>query len=265
MAWSKSGTASTHARMCNVKNILALDILPQPNDITCGPTCLQAVYSFYGDIIPLSQVIEEVTSLEAGGTLAVMLGCHALKRGYQAECTTFDLQVFDPTWFASTQVDIRERLHRQMQIKTDPNLHTASQAYLKFLELGGKLSFQDLTPSLLRQHLKKKEPILTGLSATYLYKTARELQVGERLLFDDLKGDPSGHFVVLVGYDAKNRQALIADPLLPNPMSGGQYYHVNLNHLICSIMLGILTFDANLLVITPKPDREHRHVHPHGH
>ena len=32
-------------------------------------------------------------------TLAVLLGCHALRRGYEATIYTFNLQVFDPTWF----------------------------------------------------------------------------------------------------------------------------------------------------------------------
>jgi len=58
--------------------------------------------------------------------------------------------------------------------------------------------------------------------------------------------------VVLCGYDMTQRSALVADPLLPNPISPTQIYPVRLNRLICAIMLGILTYDANLLVITPK-------------
>ena len=32
---------------------LSLDILPQPDELTCGPTCLQAVYRYYDDNISL--------------------------------------------------------------------------------------------------------------------------------------------------------------------------------------------------------------------
>ena len=39
---------------------LSLDILPQPDELTCGPTCLHAVYRYYGDDISLDQVIAEV-------------------------------------------------------------------------------------------------------------------------------------------------------------------------------------------------------------
>lgn len=61
---------------------LGFDIKAQPDEVTCGPTCLQALYNHYHDDIPLKQVIKEVKQLKSGGTLAVMMGNHAVKRGY---------------------------------------------------------------------------------------------------------------------------------------------------------------------------------------
>ena len=34
-----------------------LEILAQPDDATCGPTCLHAVYRHFGDALPLDSVI----------------------------------------------------------------------------------------------------------------------------------------------------------------------------------------------------------------
>lgn len=237
---------------------LHLKILPQPDDNTCGPTCLQAVYQYYGDDITLEQVIDEVASLEDGGTLAVMLGCHALSRGYRTTIYTFDLQVFDPTWFQHSGVDMARCLQRQLAVKTSPKLHTATHAYLEFLQRGGRIRFEDLSASLIRNLLKRAHPILTGLSATFLYRTARELVVDNELRYDDIQGEPTGHFVVLCGYDMVSRQALVADPLHPNPLSRAQVYAVNLNRLTLAIMLGSITFDANLLVISQRPQRSKR-------
>jgi hypothetical protein len=67
---------------------LELEILPQPDQFTCGPTCLQAVYRYFGDAVPLPKVIEEIPQLEDGGTLAVVMACHALARGYKATIYT---------------------------------------------------------------------------------------------------------------------------------------------------------------------------------
>jgi hypothetical protein len=230
---------------------LHLGIKSQPDDITCGPTCLHAVYTYFGDKISLDKVIGQVKQLKGGGTLAVLLGCHALRRGYRAKLYTFNLQVFDPTWFASGAPAIEERLTAQMKVKKNPKVRTASKAYLDFLRLGGRICFEDLTSSLIRGLLKRSIPILTGLSATFLYRTARETAIGKKLVYDDIRGEPTGHFVVLCGYNMQDRTALVADPLLPNPISNSPIYTVRLNRLICAIMLGILTYDANLLIITP--------------
>ncbi|MCJ8502644.1 C39 family peptidase [Desulfatitalea alkaliphila] len=230
---------------------LRFDIQAQPDDTTCGPTCLQAVYNYYNDPIPLGRLIRQVEQLEGGGTLAVLLGCHALQRGYRAKIYTFNLQVFDPTWFKLDRAGMQERLERQLRVKNNRKMRTAGQAYLTFLQLGGTLRFEDLTGALIRGLLKRGVPVLTGLSATFLYRTARELEVGREMVYDDIKGEPTGHFVVLCGYNRADRTALVADPLLPNPISESQIYPVRLSRLVCAIMLGIWTYDANLLVITP--------------
>lgn len=230
---------------------LSIPILAQPDDITCGPTCLQAIYQYYGDGVPLPTVIDEVQTLAGGGTLAALLGCHALARGYVARLYTFDLTLFDITWFADG-VDLADKLKAQFAAKADPRIREATGAHLRFLEAGGEIRFEDLTASLIRGILKRDRPILAGLSATYLYRTARERDLGGRLVFDDLAGDPSGHFVVINGYDMERRVTGIADPLLPNPLSDSQYYEVTLHHLVCAVMLGIVTRDANLLVLSPR-------------
>jgi hypothetical protein len=231
---------------------LPLEILQQPDDRTCGPTCLHAIYHYYRDGIKLEQVIAEVPKLKEGGTLAVFMGCHALQRGYRSRIYTYDLQVFDPTWFDIQGTDLVERLEAQFAVKTDPKLRMAIRAYLDFLQLGGEIRFEDLTLGLIRRYLKRSLPILTGLSATYLYRTAREIEDGSRLIYDDIRGEPSGHFVVLCGYHVKQRTAVVADPLMPNPISHRQVYEVRMNRLLSAIMLGILTFDANLLIVMPE-------------
>ncbi len=227
---------------------LKLEVLPQPDSFTCGPTCLHAVYRYFGDAIELEQVIEEVTALPHGGTLAVLLGCHALRRGYGAEIYTYNLQVFDPTWFRRRR-DLVTLLEAQRRVKSDPTLQLASNAYLEFLGLGGRIQYEPLNASLLRRFLNREIPILTGLSATYLYDCAREY----RDEYDDVRGEPVGHFVVLSGYDREKREVRVSDPLHDNPRYKKHYYSVRTERLLASILLGIVTYDANLLIITQKP------------
>lgn len=230
---------------------IVFDIQAQPDDITCGPTSLHAIYQYYNDDISLQQVIREANILEEGGTLGVFLAIHALKRGYKSTIYTYNLEIFDPSWFYE-RANLKSKLLEQRIIKKKRKLQIATEGYLEFLELGGKIRYQILTRALLRKYLNRNCPILTGLSATYLYQSKRELPVSlTEIEYDDIKGYPSGHFVVLCGYDKKQKLVTLADPLKPNPISNNNIYQVNIDHLINSILLGILTYDANFILIEP--------------
>ena len=227
---------------------LRLAVQPQPDDTTCGPTCLHAIYRYYGDDIELPAVVNEVTALPGGGTLAVSLACHALRRGYDATIYTYNLLLFDPTWFSAPDADLPRLLVEQLRARPDRKLELATRAYLEFFERGGSLRYEELTAALVRRPLKRGMPVLTGLSATYLYGCARERDDE----YDSIAGMPAGHFVVISGYDTKTRQVLIADPLHDNPRYRSPLYRVGLARVIGAVLLSIVTYDANLLVITPR-------------
>ena len=231
---------------------LSVEMLLQPNLTTCGPTCLHAVYRYFGDPIILEQVVDETISFDEGGTVAAWLACHAIKRGYDATIYTYDLRSFDPTWFedgAGNSELIIEKLKKQLESKKEPSLKKVTQAYTQFLELGGELRMEDLTRDLLRGFLTKNIPIITGLNSNFLYNIARENQ--ETNETDDVEGETTGHFVVLRGYRRENKMVYIADPYGTNPYAS-QKYKVQIDRVINSILLGILTYDANFLVIQPK-------------
>lgn len=229
--------------------ILALDISRQPTDSTCGPTCLHAVYNYLEEPVSLDEVINSVEYLKAGGTLAVMLGIDALKRGLEVEIITFNLKIFDPSWFSESGINLIEKLSQQLQHKKDPKFRQASKAYIEFIKLGGTISYKTLNEALIMHYLSQDIPVLTGLSATYLYNEKRE--IGDPVRFDDITGQPSGHFVVLAGIDRTLGKVNIADPLQANAYQK-QNYQVATDHLICSILLGIITYDANLMIIKRK-------------
>jgi Peptidase_C39 like family len=237
--------------------VLTLEIQPQPSDETCGPACLHAVYRFLEDPLPLQQVVDEVTRLGTGGTLAAYLGLHALKRGYRATLHTYNLELFDPTWFEEDEAALADRLREQAEIKTSKRLRAATLAHLEYLDAGGMLYFEELTPDIIRRTLSRGLPIMTGLSATYLYGCARErYETDGQAFYDSIRGYPTGHFVVLHGYDPTTDSVLVADPYHGNPLSEGLNYRVGIMRLLGAIMLGVLSYDGNLLVIEPEPEDE---------
>ena len=229
---------------------LPVHTLPQPDETTCGPTCLHAVYRYWGDDTPLPDVIARTHRLEEGGTFAVYLGCDALRNGYRAALYTYNVTVFDPTWFTEPGVDIAERLRRQCEAKGSSRIVDVTRGYLEFLERGGRLRFADLSPALVRTLLRFKLPIITGLSSTYLYRARREFGVAATP--DDVRGVPVGHFVVIAGHDPQQRRVLVVDPYQPHPYGKSHEYWISIDRAVAAILLGIVTHDANLLVVYPR-------------
>ncbi len=232
---------------------LDIPIQPQPDDVTCGPTCLQAVYRQLGQHLDLQQIIDEVRGLPDGGTLAVFLGIHALKRGLNARLYSYHLKIFDPSWRGATRAELAGKLEAQLAFKHGKKFGAASRAYIRFLELGGEIAFDDLTAELLDVPFDAGLPVLTGLSATYLYDSRREYtDRHNRAVYDDLRGEPTGHFVVLCGRE--RGKVRVADPFIGNPLADdSHYYDVDVERLIRAILLGVMTYDANLLVISEGP------------
>lgn len=253
-AGASEGCSASH------RAVLPVEILAQPDDETCGPTCLHAVYRFWGERIGLDEVIDSARSMnitgDGRGTLAVMLGIHAMTRGYRAALYTFNLHVFDPTWFdsegRSTTDELQAKIRAQMAVKSDKDARFARAcgSYLEFLSIGGSIQFRDLTSSMIAAFIREGKPVLTGLSATYLYRCAREF--GPNDDYDDIRGMPAGHFVVVHGYEESTDSVTIADPLENNPGFESHIYTVPMSRLVPAILLGVLTYDANLLVIEPE-------------
>jgi len=233
---------------------LDVRMVPQPNDVTCGPTSLHAVYDFHSRPVDLTRLIKRIDSLPDGGTLGVFLGIDALQRGFDATLYTYDLKVFDPTWDNLNGSELVDKLSAQLKYKKGKRFNASSEAYMEFIHRGGKVDFDDLTPELLDRVFDRRLPILTGLNATYLYGTKREYTDRYDLAHsDDLKGHAVGHFVVLCG--RRGDLVRVADPFYDNPLGEGHYYDVNVDRLIRAILLGAITYDANLLVISEGDGR----------
>ncbi len=255
-----------------MKLTLPVEIESQPTDSSCGPTSLQAIYAYWGHQTTVSQIIDEIPQLETGGTLAVQLACHALRNDFDATIYSYNLQLFDPTWFRQSAVclpavdlpavDLTDKLTRQRDAKAVGNdrFALATNHYLNFLSLGGHVQMRRLERSMIEEHLIANQPMLAGLSSTYLYGEARErYQVpdarGISGVADDIAGHPVGHFVVIRGYDNDIDKLMVSDPMHPNPRWPDRHYWASFDHVAAAIFLGIVTYDANLLVIRPKSDR----------
>jgi hypothetical protein len=230
----------------------------QPDDTTCGPTCLRKVYDFYGLNVDMDEVVDAIERNEDGGTLAVFLGMAAIRRGLRARIYSYDLQIFDPTWTQLPRAELVKKIRARSPYLTDAKRRGAAVAYVRYLEKGGELAFDELTPALLKSIIDRGHPVLAGLSATYLYGFARERwdEINGRLIDDDIAGDPTGHFIVVSGYDQWGSRLTVLDPSEHVPSTEDGRLIVSAERLINSILLGDVTYDAVLLELWPAEEEE---------
>lgn len=224
-------------------------MLRQPSDTSCGPTCLHAIYRFLGQERDLNQLIDDIHQFEDGGTISVHLAIDALAQGFRAKLYTYNLRIFDPTWWNLSPEEMAGKLQQRIQYLADSKDAEAHTAYIEFLEMGGELRFADLRPELVEKLVEQRNPILVGLSATYLYQSARETPDNQA---NDVAGWPVGHFVVLSGYEPETSEVIVADPFEQNPFNPGGIYRMDVNRFINAVLLGITTYDANLLIISKR-------------
>jgi hypothetical protein len=246
--------------------MINLTIQNQPNDETCGPTCLHAIYEHFNYKVPLDTLIQRVDRSVSGGTLAPFLALDALRSNFRTTIYVNNVDIFDPSWFntqGQAKAGLLDKLILQSQKKTQTDgEQQLSEAYQRYLEHGGTLKFTTLSARLLKNYFDQGLPIMTGLSVTYLYRCPRECFAPNGLAtYDDIRGTPCGHFVILCGYDDVHRNVVVADPARKNPLSSNNYYKVSINRLINAIMLGVLTYDANLLIIEPKDANGNHYCH----
>ncbi|MEO6096854.1 MAG: cysteine peptidase family C39 domain-containing protein [Fibrobacteria bacterium] len=228
---------------------LNLNVSKQPDDESCGITCLQAIYDYYSHPTSLEKLKTEIEHWQTGGTVAVNLARHALGHGFQAEIHSYNIKIFDPSWSALNARDLSLKLkQRQRRIRSTKQKKVIG-FYLDFLKQGGSLKFDDLDENLLTRLFKAHHPIICGLSATYLYQQVRETADCTE---DDVVGQPVGHFVVVSGWDPQTRTVTINDPLRKNPISDTGTYKLPFTKFSNAVMLGILTYDENLLVISKQ-------------
>lgn len=222
----------------------------QPDDVTCGPTCLLSVLHFYGDRRGFPDLLGGIDRNPDGGTLAVYLALAALRLGYRATIHPYNLRIFDPTWFELPREAVAEKLRARAALAAKKKVRRAAEAYAAYLGLGGELVFGELYESVITGMLARGHPILCGLSSTWLYRQSRENQ--ETNADDDVGGEATGHFVVICGYEERGRHFLVSDPSPHAPFGTSGLYTVEARRLLNSILLGELTYDAVLLEIHPR-------------
>lgn len=226
----------------------------QPDDVSCGPTCLSQVLAWHGAQHDIDALAGQLRRNADGGTQGVYLGRLALELGYRVRLYPFGVRIFDPTWWECEDEEIIELLDARAAALSDPGERDTVMAWADYLRAGGYLAFREPSPRVLTRALDLGRPLICGLNATWLYREARTRRHDNQ--DDPIGGHAAGHFVVIRGYTGEGRHLHVNDPSPDAPFSKGTSagrYPLSANRLLHALLLGDGTGDAVLVEIWPSP------------
>lgn len=216
---------------------------------TCGPSALQQILAYYGVKKSLNEILKNFKMYEYG-TWDFDLLSYVLRLGFKAEITTYNLDIFDPTWFKLSRKKLIKKLKSRLKY-AKPFHKQGIRSCIRFLELGGRIRFKIITEKIIKDYLRKKIPVIACFCFTALWKCKRayskKTKKGYKSISNDIRGVPEGHFIVISGY-AKDK-FFVTDPSYNIPVSKTGKYSVPIKDLIAYILMKDY---GNICVIKPK-------------
>ncbi|MCB9691481.1 MAG: C39 family peptidase [Alphaproteobacteria bacterium] len=229
---------------------LTVPPLVQPDEVSCGPTCLAAVLQFHGVDTDVARVRAKTPRNPDGGTFAPYLGRAAIAHGMRVCCHPFAVQVFDPSWWDLPHDEVARRLRLRTEGLKPGRLRRVHEAWLAYMMDGGDVELGELRTHRLTDALDAGHPLICGLSITWLYQEPRERPHDNQ--DDDIHGAPVGHFVVVTGYAEGGDSFFVTDPWPQPPFDREEgVYTVGRRRLTQAILLGDATHDAVIVEILP--------------
>ncbi|MBN1900523.1 hypothetical protein JW926_04265 [Candidatus Sumerlaeota bacterium] len=224
-----------------------LDIAPeiQPDDISCGLSCLKMVLDYYDQEQDMQALSEICPPLYDIGLFDSQLGKTAIDLGFDVTIYTYNYRIFHPIWNRLHLSDLIGKLVIKQACAMTPHQALSARHYIEYLQKGGELLFYPLSKELILAHLDQEIPVIAALDMSFLYDCVA--------FYDEFSEYRATHFVIIHGYDPKRNVFHVCDPWhsIPIPHENGRYA-VDADRVINAIFLGQDRNDSSLIVIRKK-------------
>jgi hypothetical protein len=204
------------------KTIHPINLQYQPTNRSCAYTSVAMLLDNCGVKEKIEDLVTEIPELkdkdgnERGG-IAQEVATQCLGRGMSVDMYTFDCQIIDLSWAGLANDELIARLKVTRQNRDIPNLgkdltQRYIDAYIDFLEKGGKLHILPVAKTKLLYQLLDKRPLFINACPHILFNEGRLLYPELRKSkLDDISGEVSIHSLVIKGYDEIGN-FLLSDP-----------------------------------------------------
>lgn len=205
------------------------------------------IYSYFGIKVPLEKLLDDLKIDKYTGTFTAQLGLHAKNSGLQTLILCSNPYYVSPAWSKLDNQTIYKKIggwlafELQGKNKIRKNkFKKGTRFILAYIKNGGKIKIIDLTTRLIDGYLDQGYLMTGAIEESWLWEKRKIPKTAE---FDDIKGIPQGHFVVLYGHDAENY--FVSDPY-PTGLEGKNgLYKVKKDKFLVSCLF----WEATLLAV----------------
>jgi len=186
---------------------LKVPYIPQRKG-TCGSSSLQQVLAYYGVKLGLDEILKDIKKYKYG-TFMPYLGLYAKRLGFMPKIVTYDVKVFDPTWFGLLVGQIIKKLETRSREMDVPHVYRSEcKAFVRYLKAGGAIEFDFIKKGRIIKELERKRPVIVDVCSTILHRKERKNRVKDK--YSDTSGEPMYHAVVVSGHE--KGKFIIVDP-----------------------------------------------------
>ncbi|MBD3280341.1 hypothetical protein GF389_02360 [Candidatus Dojkabacteria bacterium] len=199
----------------------------------CGPLCLVNIFENLGDKALVEDIMEDLGVTENEITYLPQLALYAHKNNLKIKYLQSNPREISPNWKGLESDKYLETLKKFQEEMDKESIWKKNLKFLiEYIEAGGEIEVDDLSREKISQYLAEGYVVLAAVEQTWLWGKRK---VKGKIEYDDLKGKPSGHFVVI--YKEDGDDFLVSDPY-PTGLEGKEgLYRVSKDTMLVSILV----------------------------
>lgn len=163
---------------------------------TCGPSCLENIYTSFGIDKSLSKILSDLGITDQDATHLPQLARHLNDNDIETVIVSSNPFSVSPSWKTKPKDKIIEKLKKWV-------LHNYKDSYLRetlfllfYLQEGGELHIEDLSTKVIDEYIASGHLVLCCLEESWLWGKRK---ISGKSEYHDVKGHARGHFVTIIG------------------------------------------------------------------
>lgn len=206
---------------------------------SCGPVSLYNIYEHFGIKTSLHQILNDLKIDDKKATYPAQLAVDIKKHGLSTILLTSSPRLVAPNWVNHENKEIIEKLSKWLKKHKNDKWSGNVKHLLTYLKHNGDILITDLTTKLIDEYLDQGYLVMPCLEDSWIWG---QRKIKGKAEFDDIAGEPRGHFVVV--YGKEDNEYLVSDPYPTGLQNREGIYRIDKDKLLVATLFWSATIVA---------------------